>query len=437
MADYDRIRVLWPDHLGLARGKYLPTHRAAEGTAHCAAVFSLGYDRSMIPAPGSYLLDGLPDVVATPELDRIHPGWEDDHTGVAVADLTFEGEAYPYSARYALAQAIRAWEDLGYRPKVGIELEAYVLQPDGQGGWERWSTPRSMVYGTGKGSDPTGVIDAITRTAWACDFRLESINAEFDESQFELTLEYDDAMAAVDDAFLFRILAREVALEHGLDLTFLGKPFVGIAGSGVHVNFSLADQHGANAFDDPTGDDGLSDLARGCIAGLVSHHRGLAALCAPTVNAYRRLQPGEINGYWANWGLEHRGAANRIPGARGRGTRIENRIGDGAMNLHLGTAAVLQAARLGVRDQLDCPPAETGDGFETVNTDVSVASNLAAALADLTADQSLVEAVGTEICANFVANKEAEWERYLAAVGDNVDGDQVTDWELAEYLMFH
>ena len=34
----------------------------------------------------------------------------------------------------------------------------------------------------------------------------------------------DDALAATDDAFLFRVLAREVALSHGLDLTFLGKP---------------------------------------------------------------------------------------------------------------------------------------------------------------------------------------------------------------------
>ena len=107
---------------------------------------------------------------------------------------------------------------------MGIEFEAYVLQPDGEGGWERWDTPRSFVYGTGRSADPTGLIDDITRTAWRCGFPLESINAEYDESQFELTLEYDDALKAADEAFLFRVLAREVALSHGLDLTFLGKP---------------------------------------------------------------------------------------------------------------------------------------------------------------------------------------------------------------------
>jgi hypothetical protein len=35
MADYDRIRVLWPDHLGLARGKYLPIRYAERGAFHC------------------------------------------------------------------------------------------------------------------------------------------------------------------------------------------------------------------------------------------------------------------------------------------------------------------------------------------------------------------------------------------------------------------
>ena len=81
---------------------------------------------------------------------------------------------------------------------------------------------------------------------------MESVNAEYDEGQFELTLEYGDAMWAADNAFLFRLLARETVLTAtdasgrplGLDLTFLGKPFPSISGTGVHVNFSMADARG-------------------------------------------------------------------------------------------------------------------------------------------------------------------------------------------------
>ncbi|WP_420639971.1 glutamine synthetase family protein [Candidatus Poriferisocius sp.] len=437
MTNHDRIRVLWPDHLGLARGKYLPLHLADRGTGHCISTFALGYDRSLIPAPGAYLLEGLPDVVATFDPDDVRPSWEDDATGVVVGHLDFRGQPYPVSARGALQRAIAAWAELGYAPKVGIEFEAYVLQPDGQGGWERWHTPRSFVYGTGRLADPTGLIDDITRTAWGCGLPLESINAEYDESQFELTLEYDEALKAADEAFLFRVLAREVALGHGLDITFLGKPFAGVAGSGVHVNFSLVDAEGGNAFHDESAADGLSALTKGCLAGVVAHHQGLTALCAPTVNAYRRLQPGELNGYWANWGHDHRCAANRVPEARGSATRIENRLSDGAVNIHLGVAALLQAARLGVVDGLACPEPLTADGFEEVNTEVASAPSLAVALEHLQADAALVAAVGDDLCQNFIANKQAEWERYLAAVGEDTPGGEVTQWELEEYLMYH
>jgi glutamine synthetase len=434
---YDRIRVLWPDHLGLARGKYLPARLAEAGTNHCVTTFALGYDRSMIPAPGAYLLEGLRDVQSTYDPEHVHPGWDDDRTGVAVGHLTMDGEPYTFSPRYALQQAVADWETLGYRPKVGLELEAYVLEPDGAGGWQRWQTPRAMVYGTGRTTDPVNLIDEIFRTAERCGFRLESINAEFDESQFELTMEYDDALRAADEAFLFRVLAREVALARGLDLTFLGKPFTGLSGSGVHVNLSFADSSGANAFDDPAAPDGLSDLMRACLGGLCAHHQALAVLCAPTVNAYRRLQPGELNGYWANWGHEHRCAANRVPSARGPATRIENRVSDGAANLHLAVATVLQAARLGVQAQMPCPAPLTTDGFEEVDTDVCVGANLGEALEHLKADEALRAAVGTDVTDNFLANKEAEWERYLAAVGTDTPGGEVTQWELDQYLMFH
>lgn len=437
MTAYDRIRLLWPDHLGLPRGKYLPIRLAERGTNHCVSCFALGYDRSMIPAPGAFLLEGMRDVHADYHPEGVRPGWEDDRTGVAVADLAMDGEPYTFSSRYALQQAIADWAKLGYTPQIGIELEAYVLEPDGTGGWQRWNTPRSMVYGTGRASDPTGLIDDIVRTAEQSDFRLESINAEFDESQFELTLEYDDGLQACDDAFLFRVLARETALKHGMDLTFLGRPFPGISGSGVHFNLSLVDSSGANVFDDPSASDGLSPLAHQCIAGLVAHHQGLAALCGPTVNAYRRQRPGEMTGYWANWGHEHRMAANRIPSERGRATRIENRVSDGAVNIHLGAATVLQAARLGVINQLTPPEPLTTDGFEEVNTDVCVGGSLAESLDLLRADQALIDAVGADVCANFLANKEAEWERYIEAGGDPTPSGEVTDWELNEYLMYH
>jgi glutamine synthetase len=202
------------------------------------------------------------------------------------------------------------------------------------------------------------------------------------------------------------------------------------------VNFSLVDAEGRSAFVDETDPDGISTLARHCIAGLVEHHQALTAISAPTVNAYRRLQPGELAGYWANWGFDHRMVATRVPDGRGRATRLESRVADGAANVHTAIAAVLQAARLGVEHQLVCPDPLVGDGFEDGGTDVASASSLAEALGHLAADPVFTAALSDELVANFIAIKEAEWERYIAEVGPD-GSEEITQWELDEYLPYH
>lgn len=436
-SDYSRIRMLWPDHLGLARGKYVPPSLAPNGSAFCVTTFGLGYDRDITPAPGSHLLDGLKDVHGSIVAETLRPSWEDDQTGVAVADLHLDGEPYGVSARSALQRAIDDWAKLGYSVKVGIELEGYLLEPDGADGWQRYRNPRSMVYGTGPLGDPTGFLDEVLFTAQRTGFLVESANVEYDESQFEFTLRYDDAMKAVDDVFIFRTMVREIAIKRCLDFTFLGKPFPEVSGSGLHINFSLIDSKGEPALADDSDPAGMSELARKCVAGLVTHHLGLTALCAPTVNAYRRLQPGTLAGCWANWGIDHRNVTNRIPAEGGSAMRIESRLGDGAMNVHLGVATILQAARLGVVENYRYTDAYMGDGFADGGDNVArSASSLAAALDDLKTDEPLVAAVGQLLVDNFVANKRHEIEKFEAA-GESIESDTLTNFELTHYLPYH
>jgi len=426
MTEYKRIRVLFPDHLGLPRGKYIPSAHADHGARHCISTFALAYDRSMTPAPGAKMLEGLPDCELNFSLDELRPSWEPE-TGVVVGDLSFRGEPLSISPRHVLRRAICDWEKLGYKSKLGIELEAYVMQPDGQGGWKAWDTPGAYVYGTGSAVDPVGLIDEIMQTAERCSLPVESINSEYDAAQFELTLAHGDALGAVDNIFLFKLLARELAAKRGLLLTYMGKPFSDRSGSGLHVNFSLDDSKGENALANAKNSDGLSAVAYQCIAGIIAHHTGMAALCAPTVNAYKRLRPAQLAGYWANWGYDHRGVTLRVPNDRGRATRLEHRMADGAVNPYLASAAVMQAARLGVVQKLTPPPAEEQDCLEHQSTDQHVPDDLNRALDALEADTQFVGAVGADLVAQFVAVKRAEWAKFAAAV---------TDWELKYYLPF-
>ncbi len=160
----------------------------------------------------------------------------------------------------------------------------------------------------------------------------------------------------------------------------------------------------------------------------------MAAILAPHVNAYKRLQPDMLNGYWANWGHDDRSVTVRVPPARGAATRLEQRTSDAAANPYLAAAAVLHAARLGVEHDLELPPVQPVAGEP--NTDVHIPDNLDAALNAMAADTELVDAIGREVVEAFTILKRAEWERYLASGADPLTTD-VTDWELRYYLPFH
>ena len=190
---------------------------------------------------------------------------------------------------------------------------------------------------------------------------------------------------------------------------------------------SWTDETGANVVNGDEGDDGLSDLARHCIGGMLEHHRALTGLCAPTVNAYKRLKPAQLSGYWANWGYDHRGATVRVSPERGTGARLEHRLSDGAAPVHVALAAVLQACRLGAASKADPGAPEGGNGLDVVEATVGTPPNLGAALDELEADTALVEAIGPELVAQHLAVKRTEWQRFSEAV---------TDWELREYLPF-
>ena len=111
-------------------------------------------------------------------------------------------------ARGKLIETIKEFSEEGLTPMIGIELEAYVAC---EGTWRPYNTPGALVYGTGPSNDPRGLLDQIFSTAYDCNLPVESLNGEYDNGQFELTLRFDDALKACDNTFLFKLMAREIA----------------------------------------------------------------------------------------------------------------------------------------------------------------------------------------------------------------------------------
>lgn len=416
-----RTRAMFCDMLNLPRGKYVPADVAANGAIGFArGAFAVSFDRDLLPIPGCGYHDGLPDMELQLDTER-RLSWQ-ENTEIALGDLYVEHEPFGLCARSQLKRCVKQWQSAGYTPMIGLETEGYVFQRDTDGIWRPYDTPGAFVYGTGPENDPRGLTDDIWEAANKANIPIESMNGEFDNGQFELTLQFDHAVKACDDAFLLRSMAREIAYRKGLLLSFMPKPIPDRGGSGLHVNFSLVDTNGNNAIA-PEGS--LSALAEHCIAGLIKHHESLAALLATTVNSYDRLSQGSMAGYWANWAEDHRLVTTRCSTRSPKSARLEHRMADCATNPYQAVTSVLQASRLGLEHKLALQKPEDLDGIERVREKRHVPATLDKALDALDKDKPLRQAVGELYCDALLFLKRDECKRLS---GKSVD--QVRDYYL-------
>ena len=423
----DRLRIQFCDHLSIMRGKYLPASKMGDDESRFAQpTFAVHYDKDLLlEAPGTKCLQGIPDMTLRWKAAEIRQGWEAD-TKVVTGDLyQADGTPLPLCPRGALKRAVAGWQAHGLTPKVGIELEAYAFVRRDDGSIVPYDAPGGVVYGTGNFTDPRRFTDAIWNKALEIGMQLDLITAEYDNPQFEFTLTFDDAVTHVDTVVLFRQMAREVALDHGIILTFLPKPFAKKGGSGMHINLSFSDAGGQNAL--ASGDRGdpatMNPLAKSCVAGWMRHHKGLAGLIAPNALSYARLQPSSLSGYWCNWGGDNRNVTVRLSAEGGKKARLEHRMADAAANPYTAVAAVLQAALLGFEGQYPLQPMETGDGFTSNDAPYGVAASLTEALDDLQADTALTTAVGQDLADNHIFMKRAEVDKTRG-----LEGDTLRDW---------
>ena len=416
-----RVRAVFCDLMNLPRGKYVPSSLADGGSIGFArGAFAVSYDRELLSVPGTGYYEGLPDMEMVLDEER-RTAWQ-PHTEIALGRLEVDGKPFDLCPRSLLMKTVDNWKQSGLTPMVGLELEAFVFQRDADGVWRPYDTPGAFVYGTGLENDPAGLVDMIWKTADECGLPVESMNGEYDNGQFEMTLCFDNALKACDDAMLFRMMARELAYRSGYLLTFMPKPMPERGGSGLHVNFSFTDQDGANVIA-PDGE--LSDLATHCIGGLLRHHESMAALLAPTVNSYARLTPASLSGYWANWGEDHRLTTIRSSSKSPKSARLEHRMSDGGANPYIAVATVLEAARLGVVDKLAPGKPEDLDGIEHVRAERHTPPTLTRALDSLEKDRRLIEALNPLLVEAFLVLKRDEAKRLK-----NGHIDQIRDFYL-------
>ena len=171
--------------------------------------------------------------------------------------------------------------------------------------------------------------------------------------QGEIDMRFATLTRMADSVMIYKYVVKSVARQRGMTATFMPKPLFGDNGSGMHVHQSIWKGEQPTFAGD--GYAGSSALMRHYIAGLLKHAPALLAICAPTVNSYRRLVPGYEAPVNLGYSQRNRSAACRIPmySSSAKAKRVEFRCPDPSCNPYLAFAAMLMAGLDGIQDRLD------------------------------------------------------------------------------------
>jgi glutamine synthetase len=270
------------------------------------------------------------------------------------------------------------------------------------------------------------------QTLEAMGIPVEYSHHEDAPSQHEIDLRYTDALTMADNVMTFRLLVKEVAHEHGIHATFMPKPLEQVQGSGMHTHFSLFEGD-TNAFHDSGDPHGLSKLARGFIAGLLTHAREISAVTNQWVNSYKRLVVGFEAPIYVSWARNNRSVVVNVPHAKkgkAESTRIEFRAPDPACNPYLAFSVVLAAGLKGIEENYDLPAETTANLYQMTDEErlaegIGVLPNSLSEAVDVMERSELVaEALGEHVFEWFIRNKRAEWRQYKT---------HITQFELDRY----
>ncbi|MBM4429497.1 MAG: glutamine synthetase [Chloroflexi bacterium] len=345
------------------------------------------------------------------------------------------GQPFVGDPRHILKRALDQAQQMGFRYDTGPEVEFYLFKMDGEpkispvpqdvGGYFDFS-PRDLA---------SRVRNDIALVLQAMGIEVEATHHECGPGQHEVDFHYADALASADAVVTLRYAIKAVAQHHGLYATFMPKPLLGVAGSGMHTHQSLSSADGRNAFYDASDPYKLSRLAYAFIAGQMAHARAMAAIVAPTVNSYKRLVPGYEAPVYICWGQVNRSALIRIPanvpGLSESSARCELRCPDPSANPYLSFAVMLATGLDGIRRNLvPPPPVEENvyefDSLQLRSHDIaSLPGTLEEALQELERDEVIAQALGEHTFRRYLDAKRLEWDEYRI---------QVTNWELNRYL---
>lgn len=371
---------------------------------------------------GENLFGGGPYISEQVDIDEgsLRPfGFEDRSCAVIMDFSDFSAD---YMPRNVLKQQLKRASDMGYDVHAAFEFEAIFLDETSDSLREKGFAPPAQYAADNKcWSGNTAAEKAEFVTAWEkalVDHGIDvfSVAGELGPGCFEATLGVTDGLKAADDASFFRLVSRAFARQRGLTACFmpsLGPDYPGIGG---HVTLSLRDKKtGKNLFSSADGK--TNALAQHFIAGMTNVVPQAFAMCAHTVNAYRRFAPGTWapkSVGWSEWAFT---TAVRSAPAADDTARLEFRLPGTDCNTHATLALMLGAGLDGIeQDLIATDPNEHAGPDDVVGTPLP--RDLFDAADKLRNSEDAKRLFGEAFVSNFATFCEEEFKSLAREVSD-------------------
>ena len=434
--DVDTVVMAFPDLFGRLVGKrttgrFFLERVADHGTENCDYLIACDIENNPVPGYRFASYDkGYGDMVARADWSAAWLVPWVEKTALVICDVhdVSSNDIIAEAPRSILRAQVDAAARLGFRPMIGSEIEFFLFDTsysDANAGGYRDLKPAGdwvQDYHVVQTTRDEPVIGAIRRGLEAAGVPVEFTKGEAGRGQHEINLDYTDALAMADRNVLYKTAAKEIAAQHGKSATFMAKYDFAETGSSCHVHSSLWSLDGARALFHDEATHGASALFRHYLAGLLATAREFSLLWAPTINSYKRFQPGSWAPTGVAWGVDNRTLGFRQVG-HGSSLRIENRVPGADANSYLAFAGVLGGGLHGIRHELPLEDAFVGNGYEAELP--RIPSSLVEAIELWRGSAAAREVFGDDVHHHVLVMAEAEWRAF---------NKTVTDWERRRYF---
>src|SRR5438477_4370131 len=377
----DTVIVAFPDPFGRLVGKRFRAEVfldsvAKHGTHGCNYLLTVNME--MDPLDGFKVASweaGFGDFLLQPDLDtlRVLP-WQPGAVLVFCDHVKHDGSFVAEAPRSVLRRQLDLLKKQALTCYCASELEFYLFNQTYHSAFASGyhdlqpSSDYRIDYHLMQPTRDEPLMRAVRNGMTAARVPVESSKGEWSRGQHEINFIYTEPLAMADMHLLFKHGLKEIAEQHGKAVSFMAKYAPTEAGNSCHIHISLW-KGGRNLFWEGGKAHGKraahhagSQLFRHFLGGLLKYSPELCLFFAPTINSYKRYQPGSWAPTRMVWAVDNRTVGFRVVGER-NSFRIENRMPGADANPYLAFAAMLAAGMAGVEEKLDCGPDYHGNAY--------------------------------------------------------------------------